>query len=187
MLGNGSPRAALQGPVLAGLAVLTGLTVLAGCGGAEPAEGLTRAETSAVTVDYPSGWVKGDPAQAGSSVTFVARQGAADAPDAQLAVLEKPVKASTASLAAAAMGTARATGQAGRETKRTQAEVEGADEALRVDYTYTLRDAGARGVGVDLVAVKDRDVFVVRITGVQGRLDPGTIDAIVASMRLTGE
>lgn len=52
------------------------------------------------------------------------------------------------------------------------------------NYKDSKGGAGGGGVGVDLVAVQDRDVFVVRVTGVQGRLDPGTLDAIVASMRL---
>lgn len=178
MLRGIAPLAGLAGVALAGLVLLTG------CGGGSAEDfpaGFTRVYGDVVEVDHPRDWKRGDPGAAGESVTYVARKGASDA---QVAVLEKPVKASTASLAASALGAGRVAGQTGKTTKRAPAEVEGADEALRVDYTYTMSGAGGRGIGMDLVAVRDREVFVVRVTGVQGRLDPGTVDAIAASMKL---
>jgi hypothetical protein len=159
--------------------VLAGALGIAGCqgGGAD----LTQAETGHVRVGYPAGWERA----AGAS-RFTVRKQEGGRTVAQVVVLERVVKATTADLAVNAVQAGRFAQPDFRRGAATKVEVDGAEDARRLDYTYTSVDGAGRqpATGADVVAVLDRDVYVVRITGLKDRLPQADIDAIVQSIEL---
>jgi hypothetical protein len=159
--------------------VLTGTLGVAGCqgGGAD----FTQAESGRVRLGYPAGWER---AAGASRFTVHKQEGGRTV--AQLVVLERVVKATTADLAVNAVQAGRFAQPDFRRGAATRVEVDGADDARRLDYTYTSVDGGIRraAVGTDVVAVRDRDAYVVRITGVKDRLPQEDVDAIVRSIEL---
>jgi hypothetical protein len=164
--------------VVAGAAMV----FVAGCGGGSNA-GLTDGQTEHVRVAYPKDW------QRQNGAKFTVRKTDGGKTVAQLTVLERVVKASTADLAVETMQAARWNLQNFRRGEAKDAEVKGARDARRLDYTYTSTEGGVAqpAAGTDLVALVDRDVYVVRITWLKDKLPEKELAAMVKSVELKEE
>ncbi|HEV7935264.1 MAG TPA: hypothetical protein VGP70_23500 [Actinomadura sp.] len=161
------------------VAVIAGAFAVAGCQGG--AADLTQAETPHVRVGYPKGWQRADD---GQRLTVRKQEGGRTV--AQLVVLERVTKATTADLAVNAVQAGKFAQQDYQRGSAKKVKVNGAKDARRLDYTYTSVDGGTRqpASGTDVVAVVDRDVYVVRVTGLKDQLKQADVDAIVKSIEL---
>ncbi|POM25050.1 hypothetical protein BTM25_36920 [Actinomadura rubteroloni] len=158
------------------LAVLCGA---AGCGGDSR---LVAARTAHVRFGYPKGWQR----QAGGAFTAVRVENGRTV--ARLTVLERPVAATTAALAVAALQAGRLIGRDYRRGPVQTVHVAHADSASRLSYSYLSDDRPRRPTeGTDVVAVRNRAVYVVRVTAVRGELPAADVDAIVKSVALKGD
>ncbi|WP_157431368.1 hypothetical protein [Actinomadura hibisca] len=157
-----------------------GLATACGGGGQDDAN-LTRAETAHVRLGFPKDWQRQD-----EKGHFAARKSAGGKTVAQVVVLERAVKASTADLAVDAMQAGRAVQPNFQRGKLETIKVKGTKEARRLTYSYTSTEGSAQqpATGTDVVALLDRDAYVVRITGLQGQLAQSDVDAIVSSIEL---
>ncbi len=154
--------------------------LVAGCGGGSGA-GLATARTDHVRVGYPKDWQRQSGAQ-----RFTVRKTEGGRTVAQLMVLERVTKATTADLAVETMQAGRWNLQDFRRGRVQGAQVKGARDARRLDYTYTSAEGGASqpAAGTDLVALLERDVYVVRITWLRSELPERDLKAMLASVEL---
>ncbi|MGK5554992.1 hypothetical protein ACSNOI_25570 [Actinomadura kijaniata] len=169
------------GAVVAVVAVAV-VAVTAGCGGSgDGGADLTRVETAHVRLGFPKTWQRQD-----EGGRLSARKSVGGRTVAQVVVLERVVKASTADLAVNAAQAGRFLQPDYQRGKLTTVEIKGADDARKLTYTYTSTEGGARqpAGGTDVVALLDRDAHLVRITGLQGQLEQREVDAIVSSIEL---
>jgi hypothetical protein len=152
----------------------------AGCGGGSDAD-LATGQTGHVRVGYPKDWQRQDGAR-----QFTVRKVEGGRTVAQLFVLERVVRASTAHLAVEAMQAGRWNLRDFRRGRVQEAQVAGARDARRLDYTYPSVEGGGSqpAAGTDLVALLDRDVYVVRITWLPGKLPERDLTAMLASVEL---
>jgi hypothetical protein len=100
--------------------------------------------------------------------------------------LERVTRASTAHLAVEAMQAARWSLLDYRRGRVRDTQVDGARDALRLDYSYTSVEGGVSrpAAGTDVAALLERDVYVVRITWLKGGLSEQDLAAMVASVEL---
>ncbi|MFC0037849.1 hypothetical protein [Actinomadura rayongensis] len=162
-------------------ALLAVACAAAGCGGED--DGLVDAQTAHVRFGYPKGWQR----QAKGGAFTVARiEGGR--PVAQLTVLERPVRATTATLAVAALQAGRLIGHDYKRGAVRPVRIENADSGSRLSYSYVSDDEPRHPTeGTDVVAVRDRNVYVVRVTAVPGKVSAADVEAIVKSVALKGD
>ncbi|GAA3754630.1 hypothetical protein HDA32_004301 [Spinactinospora alkalitolerans] len=171
-------------------AALVALAALAGCAPAPD----PIAPGHPVVLRLPSGWEaapvpgSGDPAAGGAGadpVVYAARP-ADDGGAAGLTVSALPGRVST-------IESGVSVAEAGRELLRpdyrgeppVELEVPGADEARRVDYAYTCADSGGSCAGTAFVMLRDRDLYIVRVSRREGGgTAPGVADDLQETLAL---
>ncbi|MFI6517193.1 hypothetical protein ACIBF1_16685 [Spirillospora sp. NPDC050679] len=164
-----------------GVLLLAAAGLATACGGGQGDADLTRVETAHVRLGFPKDWQRQD-----ENGRFAARKSAGGRTVAQVVVLERAVKASTADLAVEAMQAGRAVQPNFQRGKLEAIKVKGTDEARKLTYDYTSTEGKTQqpASGTDVVALLDRDAYVVRITGLRGQLTQSDVDAIVSSIEL---
>ncbi|MEU5880345.1 hypothetical protein [Spirillospora sp. NPDC047279] len=160
---------------------LVGVLVVTAAGCQPNGSDLTQVEASRVRVGYPKQWQRADK---DGHITANKTEGGRTV--AQLTVMERVIKATTADLAVSAMQVGRVTQPGYRRGESSELDVKGAKDARRLNYTYTSSEGGTPrpGVGTDVIALVERDVYVVRITGLKDKVAQSEIDAIVESIEL---
>ncbi|MGP4023821.1 hypothetical protein [Actinomadura sp. 3N407] len=187
------------------LSVLLAATTAAGCSGGEPEDagkppassstaaqarvppGFTTAASGAVRLAHPPAW---KPAKPPEGWSFLAELTAEGEVEARIGVITDVPQIPNAKLVAESAITVVQINVSGVRRGPNQAiDVPGADEAVRVDYSYpnpqatagTAADAPLKAVDIGLV-IGDRQAAVVRLTGLQSRLPPALVDQIVRSV-----
>lgn len=157
--------------VLAVLAV--GVVAVTGCGG--PEEGWSSAEVGHLRIERPSGWREEAP-----TGDLFTKRWVGDSMEIQVAgdFSEDP----TASAALSRLDLPATVGLPGYEGGAVQnATVEGADTAVRSDFTFTQDGATREGVWVVAGQYPYPSTAAVAITG--ERLDPQVVRHVVDSLR----
>lgn len=187
------------------LSVLLAATAVAGCSGGESGDsgkpsaspsktakaqvppGFTPAASGAVTLAHPPAW---KPAKPPKGWSFLATLTAKGNIEARVGVITDVPQIPNATLVAESAITVVQVNVSGVQRGPSQRiDVPGADEAVRVDYSYvnpqtnagTATGAPVRGVDIGLI-IGGRQAAVVRITGLQSRLSPALVDQIVRSV-----
>ncbi|GAA1081847.1 hypothetical protein [Nocardiopsis composta] len=174
-------------PVPTALAVLAALGAPAALAGCAPDSPPPVAEGHPLALAPPGGWeerpVPDGEAEQADPVLYTARPG--DGGDASLVVQAFPGQVS-------AIETGTAIAEAGREARwrdyrsgpPDEASVPGADEARRIDYTYACDDSGGDCAGAVFVLLRERDLYLVRMSWRDGLVSADEVDAVQESLTL---
>lgn len=149
--------------------------------------GFAQASSDAVSLAYPPGW---KPATPPKGWTFLAELAAGGDIEARVGVITSVPQIPNAKLVAESLDTLIQTQLSGvRRGPNQKVDIPGADEAVRIDYSYPNPQAvagaaaGAPVTNVDIaLVIQRRKAAVVRLTGLQSRLTPALVDQILHSI-----
>ena len=188
-----NPTARTTGRALRALATAAVLfPLLTGCGGqkartADLPRGWGVLETETLSVAYPEGYREQSAAERGEHNDAAATLSEGGRTTGMVSVQLDFMKARDADMAATG---AEAGIQLGATPKGREAvQVEGTDEARRIDYEFTSSgerntpEKGTRMTGVMVVGLDSRDkAFVVTVNAVRGELSEADLSRIVDSI-----
>lgn len=174
--------------LLAALVPLLAGALFSGCAlFNRPPQGFQRASAGEVSFVYPETWREVTQEGDNSGVPFAAELRRDGRVVAQVGVLDDVTDKPDVVLAA---HTAIATMQVSRADFHVKGldvvEVDGADDARRLNYTYSINEKGgnvtpARGIDVAALGPNQTPV-VVRVNWLTGRVTAGTVEQIVTSV-----
>jgi hypothetical protein len=174
--------------LVAALVPLLAGTLLSGCGLlSRPPDGFQETSADDVSFVYPETWREATPKASNSGVAFAAELRRGGRTVAQVAVLEditdQPDVVFAAHTAIAGMQMTRPEFHV---KELDDIDVEGADDARRLNYTYSVTGKGetatpARGIDITTLGPYQAPV-VVRVNWLTGHVPPATIEQIVTSV-----
>ncbi|MDA2811066.1 hypothetical protein O4J56_10500 [Nocardiopsis sp. RSe5-2] len=193
-----APRAIAPAPAPASVAVAAALGVITMAACTPGTDARSAADGVPVAVDLPQGWEEGAPAEeeAQQADPVVYTAGPGDGADGGLYVQAFEGRVSTVE---AGVGIARAAQEARwsgySDGAPAEIEVDGADAARRIDYTYACGDGdgdddgdeagnGGRCAGAAFVLHRDRDMYLVRLSWREGAEPEGGPDRLQGSLAL---
>lgn len=183
-------RAFLRAASRARVLTAAGLGVLAAAACAPGTDPQPVADGVPVAFTPPQGWDEGRPpeGEAGEADPVVYTASPGDGGDGGLYVQSFEGRVSTVE---AGVGIARAAQEARWRDYADQApaeiDVDGADAARRIDYTYTCggeEDGGGECAGTAFVLHRDRDMYLVRLSWREGDEPGGGADGFQESLAL---
>ncbi|RNL81536.1 hypothetical protein EFW17_22140 [Halostreptopolyspora alba] len=169
------------------LLVVAAVTSAAACG--QTSEPLVAGYPLAL--DPPPGWVevpedREDPDEENHPVIYAA-QPEENPEDAALVVRVFSGQATSAAHGVAlADGTRHESGQNYEREEPAELDVPGAEDARRLDYTYTCADTGTDCSGTAFVLLGEEDLYVVRVSMREDAVSPETVERLEESLELTG-
>ncbi|NHA69448.1 hypothetical protein [Phycicoccus flavus] len=159
------------------LAVLAGALVLGAGGCSGPDDGWTEVEVGHLTAQYPSDWTEEPPTGDVFTKRFVGQ-------DMEIQISGRFSEDPSASAAFGRLDLPATVGLRGYSSGGTQnATVEGADTALRSDYTFEDEGTTKRGVWVVAGQYPYPATAVVSISG--ATLDPQVVQHVVDTLTFT--
>lgn len=169
---------------------LVALAVAAGAAGCSEVREPV-AEGHPLVLDLPAGWEEvPDPDPGGGDaadpVVYAARPGSGP-DDGGLTVQAFPAQVST-------IETGISLAEAGREVRwqgydselPADLNVQGADAARRIDYSYTCADTGEDCSGAVFVLLRERDLYLVRMSLRDGEAAPAAVKDLEESLAFAG-
>ncbi|MBB4933893.1 hypothetical protein F4561_004713 [Lipingzhangella halophila] len=83
-------------------------------------------------------------------------------------------------------GTRHESGQNYERAEPTELDVDGAEDARRLDYTYTCPDSDTACSGTAFALLAEEDLYVVRVSMREDAVAPETVERLAESLELTG-